>query len=110
MECSQEFLDFLKSITAKRPRTVIEHILEYGFITSEELKHIYGYDHPPRAVRDVREHGVPIVTYRVTGGNGRSVAAYKFGNPNDVSNRGQIMPKMLSKRQSMIFLYLVMSR
>lgn len=86
MEYSQEFLDFLNSITAKRPRTVIHHILEHGFITSEELKDTYGYDHPPRAVRDVREYGVPIVTYRITGGNGRSIAAYKFGNPADASN------------------------
>jgi hypothetical protein len=86
MEYSQEFLDFLNSITAKRARTVIQHIIEHGFITSEELKDTYGYDHPPRAVRDVREHGVPIVTYRITGNNGRSIAAYKFGNPNEVSN------------------------
>jgi hypothetical protein len=82
----QEFLDFLNSITAKRARTVIQHIIEHGFITSEELKDAYGYDHPPRAVRDVREHGVPIITYRITGNNGRSIAAYKFGDPNDVSN------------------------
>ena len=87
MEYSQEFLDFLNSITAKRARTVIQHIIKHGFITSEELKDAYGYDHPPRAVRDVREHGVPIVTYRITGNNGRSIAAYKFGNPNEVSNK-----------------------
>lgn len=86
MEYSKEFLDFLNSITAKRPRTVIQHILKHGFITSEELKNSYGYDHPPRAVRDVREHGVPIVTYRITGNNGRSIAAYKFGDPNEISN------------------------
>lgn len=86
MEHSQEFLDFLNSITAKRARTVIQHIIKHGFITSEELKDTYGYDHPPRAARDVREHGVPIITYRITGNNGRRLAAYKFGDPNDVSN------------------------
>ena len=86
MEYSQEFLDFLNSIMAKRARTVIQHIIKHGFITSEELKDTYGYDHPPRAVRDVREHGVPIITYRITGNNGRSIAAYKFGDPSDVSN------------------------
>ena len=33
----QEFLKLLKSVTAKRPKTVIDHILEYGQITTEEL-------------------------------------------------------------------------
>ncbi|MDD9824671.1 MAG: HNH endonuclease, partial [Gammaproteobacteria bacterium] len=39
------FLKLLKSIKAKRPKTVIEHILKYGQITTEELKDIYGYNH-----------------------------------------------------------------
>ena len=86
MDYPQEFIDLLNSVTAKRPKTVIQHILEHGFITSEELKEKYGYDHPPRAVRDVREHGIPITTYRITGANGRSIAAYKFGDPNDADN------------------------
>ena len=60
-----EFLELLKSVQAKRPRTVIEHILENGQITTEELKDIYGYNHPPRAIRDVREQGIPIETFRV---------------------------------------------
>ena len=42
MSYSQEFLDLLKSITAKRPKTVIDHILKYGFITTEDLKNKYG--------------------------------------------------------------------
>ena len=50
-------------MTAKRPRTVIGHILQHGFITSEELHSIYGYDHPPRAARDVREYGIPLETF-----------------------------------------------
>jgi len=83
-EYPKEFLDLLQSVTAKRPRTVIQHILKYGFITSEELKDTYGYNHPPRAVRDVREYGIPLITYRVTGKDGRSIAAYKFGDPKDV--------------------------
>lgn len=82
----KEFLDLLESVTAKRPRTVIQHILEHGFITSEELKDTYGYNHPPRAIRDVREYGIPIITYRVTGTDGRSIAAYRFGNPADNKN------------------------
>jgi len=85
-EYPEEFLELLQSVTAKRPRTVIQHILEHGYITSEELKDTYGYNHPPRAVRDVREYCIPLVTYRVTGNDGRSIAAYKFGDPSDMKN------------------------
>ncbi len=80
----EEFMNLLASVKAKRPRTVIQHILKHGYITSQELRDIYGYNHPPRAIRDVREYGIPIDTYRVTGADGRSIAAYKFGNPNEV--------------------------
>jgi hypothetical protein len=79
-----EFLQLLKSVEAKRPKTVIDHILKYGQITTEELKSTYGYNHPPRAIRDVREHGIPIEMFRVTGSDGRKIAAYKFGHPSKV--------------------------
>ncbi len=72
-------LDLCKKVVAKRPKTVIDHILSHGFITTEELKDRYGYNHPPRAARDVREHGIPIETFRVVGSDGRKIAAYRFG-------------------------------
>ena len=77
---SKEFLELCHSVTAKRAKTVIDHILKHGQITTEELKVIYGYDHPPRAARDVREYGIPIETFRVTGSNGRQIGAYRFGD------------------------------
>ena len=73
----------MRSITARRPRIVIEHILEHGYVTTEELRDQYGYDHPPRAARDVREQGVPLETFRVTNSLGRSIGAYRFGNLHD---------------------------
>ena len=79
MNYSPELLELLKSVTAKRPRTVIDHILQFGFITTEDLKNKYGYNHPPRAVRDVKEYGIPIEMYRVEGSDGRKIAAYRFG-------------------------------
>ncbi len=81
MKYSKNIVKKLNSITGKRPATVIRHILEHGYITSEELENKYGYKHPPRAVRDVRERGVNIETYRVTSSDGRSIGAYRFGNP-----------------------------
>jgi hypothetical protein len=76
----QALLELCRAVTAKRPKTVIDHILEHGFITTEVLKDKYGYNHPPRAVRDVREHGIPLETFRVTGSDGRKIAAYRFGD------------------------------
>lgn len=78
------FLKLLKSVKAKRPKTVINHILKYGQITTEELKDIYGYNHPPRAIRDVKEQGIPIKTSRIAGKDGRKIAVYTFGHPSEV--------------------------
>jgi hypothetical protein len=80
LKLPKAFVDLCRSVTAKRPKTVIEHILTHGFITTEELKDQYGYNHPPRAVRDVREHGIAIETFRVAGSDGRRIAAYRFGD------------------------------
>ncbi len=78
---SPDFVKKCKAVRAKRPRTVIGHILKHGHITTEELKEKYGYNHPPRAARDVREQGIPLETFRVEGSDGRSIAAYRFGDP-----------------------------
>ncbi len=75
-----EFLIYLKAVKAKRPKTVISHILRYGCITTEELRRVYGYNHPPRAARDVRELGIPLETFSVTGPDGRKIGAYRFGD------------------------------
>ena len=83
-QLSPDFLRLLSTVRGKRPRTVIDHILRYGQITTEELKDKYGYNHPPRAIRDVREHGIPIETLRVIGSDGRRIAAYRFGDPSEM--------------------------
>ena len=80
----QEFLERLRAVSNLRPRRVIEHILEHGFVTTEELRTIYGYDHPPRAARDVREEGIPLDTFRVRNSQGRSIGAYRFSDPSGV--------------------------
>ncbi len=60
---------------------MIDHILVHGYITTEDLKECYGYNHPPRAARDVREEGIPLETFKVTGSDGRRIGAYRFGDP-----------------------------
>lgn len=110
-----EFLQLCRSITAKRPKAVIEHILQHGLITTEELKETYGYNHPPRAARDVRESGIPLETFRVTGSDGRKIAAYRFGDINKarftrISGRTglskQIKKVLITRHGCKCFIYL----
>ena len=78
-------LELCDKVTAKRPRTVIDHIIEHGVITTEELRSLYGYDHPPRAVRDVRECGIPLETIKVRSKTtGRMIGAYRFDSPENI--------------------------
>ncbi|TCP52560.1 hypothetical protein EV586_10941 [Tumebacillus sp. BK434] len=76
----------LKSVTEKRPKQVIDHILEHGYITQEDLQEKYGYTHGPRAAKDVRDKGIPLETFRVKSSNGRSIGAYRFGDFSKVRN------------------------
>ena len=97
-EFSEEVLKRLNAITNKRPRTVIEHILKHGFITTEELTNLYGYEHPPRAARDVREAGIPLETYRVKNSEGRSIGAYRFADLSKIRNDRFGGRKIFSKK------------
>ncbi len=80
----RRFLKRLNAVTDKRPKTGIEHILKHGHMTTEELREKYGYNHPPRAARDVRDQGIPLETFRVEGSDGRKIAAYRFADPSKV--------------------------
>ena len=77
----EEFLAKLRAVTAKRARTVIDHVLKYGQITTEELKDVYGYAHPPRAIKDVTDLGIPIQRSSAKAKDGRTIRAYSFGDP-----------------------------
>jgi hypothetical protein len=63
----------------------LDHILAHGYVTTAELTSEYGYNHPPRAARDVREQGIPLVTFKVTGPDGRRIAAYRLGDAKDIA-------------------------
>ena len=82
---SKLFIEKARAVTAKRAKTVIGHILAHGQITTDELKATYGYNHPPRAARDVREHGIALKTIRVEGPDGRRIGAYVFDEGSSAS-------------------------
>lgn len=86
MKITKSDLKKLLAIKDKRPATVIGHILKYGSVSTEDLENIYGYRHPPRAVRDVRERGVNIETFKIKSSDGRTIGVYRFGNPLFISN------------------------
>ncbi len=111
----KEFLELCRSITARRARTVIDHILKHGQISTEELKNKYGYNHPPRAARDVKEHGIPLERTTVVGSDGRKIAAYRFADPSKVELRRlsgrtglskQIKQALIQKYGCQCFIYL----
>lgn len=114
-EYPREFLELLDSVTAKRPRTVIRHILDHGHVTTEELRSLYGYSHPPRAARDVRELGIPLVTDTIVASDGKTIALYRFGDPSqvrlsDASGRtalsGALKAKLVAKDGARCNIYL----
>jgi hypothetical protein len=65
----------IKAVTNKRARLVLDKIVENGRISTEELMTL-GYNHPPRAARDVRELGILLKTIKVRHSDGRSIGAY----------------------------------
>ncbi len=110
-----QLLALCRAVTAKRPKVVIDHILAHGFVTTEELMNCYGYNHPPRAIRDVREQGIPLETFRVTGSDGRKIAAYRLGVLSAVRVQKltgrtqlskQLKAQLIAKYGSQCFIYL----
>lgn len=93
--------DFLAQINedklSKRAKLVFERIKTYGEITTEEIREM-GYEHPPRAARDLREAGIPIKTIRVTSpSSGKRIGAYTLDTSSRFdSNKGG--RRVLSKR------------
>jgi hypothetical protein len=100
-------LQLCAKVTGKRPKTVIDHIIKYGSITSEDLKDTYGYNHPPRAIRDVREAGIPLETFKVVGSDGRKIGAYRFDDPSKIENHKLAGRQTFSKafKQQLIKIY-----
>lgn len=112
---SKLFVEKAKAVTAKRAKTVIDHILAHGQITTEELKSTYGYNHPPRAARDVREQGIGLKTISVVGPDGRHIGAYVFdeeGSINYSKRSGrtalsnQLKRELVQRHGSRCFIYL----
>lgn len=89
MDLPQDFISVLNAVTNKRARFVIDTILEKGYCSTEDLKN-GGYEHAPRAARDVRELGIPLETYKIKDSTGKSIAAYRFGDWEEAKRKNQL--------------------
>ncbi len=64
----------------KRAIAALRVLLKKGSISTDELNAL-GYNHPPRAIGDVRDAGIPILTGSATSAKtGRRMAVYSFGD------------------------------
>lgn len=88
-EISKEFYDKLVSVTGKRARFVIDKIMQDGSCSTEDLKDA-GYEHAPRAKRDVVEAGIPIDNERGVDRSGHRMAVYKFGDWEKYKNQNSL--------------------
>ncbi|TVQ63850.1 MAG: HNH endonuclease [Phycisphaerales bacterium] len=75
----------LNAVTGKRARIVVDHIIKHGSITTDDLKEKYGYDHPPRAIKDVSDQGIPLVKVIVRKADGKRMAEYRFGDLDNIT-------------------------
>src|SRR6185312_1182562 len=66
-----------------RAAKALRAMLEKGSVTTADLNGL-GYDHPPRAIGDVRDAGIPVVTEMVRADNGKRMARYRLGRAEDI--------------------------
>lgn len=74
---------FIARVRTGRAVKAVEHILTHGHVTTDDLKAL-GYEHPPRAVSDVKDQGIPIVKVMVRSPSGRRMARYSLGTAADI--------------------------
>lgn len=96
-QLSKELVALIEAVSNKRARFVLDRIAKQGVVTTEEINKA-GYDHPPRAARDVRELGFPLKTVRVKSSTGRPIAAYML-DPDIAQERGKSGRMVLPKKQ-----------
>lgn len=93
---SDEYGKILEAIgkkdMGKRPKTVVLHILKHGFVTTANLEQEYGYKHPPRAIYDVKELGIPIKKVNTKTEDGKTIARYELATDAELVRMGGRIP------------------
>lgn len=68
---------------SKRAADVLKVMLDKGSISTDEINDL-GYNHPPRAIGDVRDAGIPVITGKGTSRSGQRMAVYSLGAATDI--------------------------
>lgn len=66
-----------------RASKALRALLANGSVTTDDLNGL-GYNHPPRAIGDVRDAGIPVVTERARTPDGKAMARYRLGRAEDI--------------------------
>lgn len=87
---------YVAKVATGRAVKAIIAMLKNGSVTTEELNAM-GYDHPPRAIGDVKDNGIPVVTKMEVNALGRRMARYFLGTAKDIRD-GQTGRTNFSKK------------
>lgn len=79
---------FVENNKTGRAVLALKAMLNAGFVTTDDLNAM-GYNHPPRAIADVRDQGIPVVTESVKNPDGRRMARYRLGTADSI-RAGQV--------------------
>lgn len=66
-----------------RSSKALRAMLDKGYVTTDDLNAL-GYSHPPRAIGDVRDAGIPVVTEKVRTASGKQMARYRLGSAENI--------------------------
>ncbi len=83
---------------SKRARAAVEYMIEHGSVSTDDLRDHAGLVHPPRAIADAREVGVPIVMEMVASPKtGKRMATYRLGDQAETKEMAgrHVLPKTL---------------
>jgi hypothetical protein len=74
---------FLAEMPNSRGAKALRALLERGEVSTDDMKQL-GYEHPPRALGDVRDYGIPITTTMKRVGSGKTIGHYSFGTAAEI--------------------------
>ena len=79
----KQYIDEVLKVCSSRAAYVINYILANGEISSETIRD-KGFVHGARAVGDVRDNGIPLVTLKTKSSDGKTIARYVFGPESEI--------------------------
>ena len=76
---------FVENNKTGRAVLALKAMLDAGYVTTDDLNAM-GYNHPPRAIADVRDQGIPVITDSVKNPDGRRMARYRLGTAESIKS------------------------